>query len=117
MNDYEDQLLGGTLPELTPEQKAELAQEQEAIDANLEQLQPEVGQPEVSQAAATAAPAEAPPQQTEEPQILGQPESFYTDPTSKQAAVAGVPSVRRIPCAMSEICPAKEVPTYACARM
>ena len=90
MNDYEDQLLGGTLPELTPEQKAELAQEQEAIDANLEQLQPEVGQPEVSQAAATAAPAEAPPQQTEEPQILGQPESFYTDPTSKQAAVAGV---------------------------
>ena len=29
MNDYEDQLLGGTLPELTPEQKAELAQEQE----------------------------------------------------------------------------------------
>ena len=71
MNDYEDQLLGGTLPELTPEQKAELAQEQEAIDANLEQLQPEVGQPEVSQAAATAAPAEAPPQQTEGPDKIG----------------------------------------------
>ncbi len=71
MNDYEDQLLGGTLPELTPEQKAELAQEQAAIDANLEQLQPEVGQPEVSQAAATAAPAEAPPQQTEGPDKIG----------------------------------------------
>ena len=71
MNDYEDQLLGGTLPELTPEQKAELAQEQDAIDANLEQLQPEVEQPEVSQAAATAAPVEAPPQQTEGPDRIG----------------------------------------------
>jgi len=90
MNDYEDQLLGGTLPELTPEQKAELAQEQEAIDANLEQLQPEVGQPEVSQAAATAAPAEAPPQQTEEPLINGRPLSYYADPTGAEAMVAGV---------------------------
>ena len=90
MNDYEDQLLGGTLPELTPEQKAELAQEQAAIDANLEQLQPEVGQPEVSQAAATAAPAEAPPQQTEEPLINGRPLSYYADPTGAEAMVAGV---------------------------
>ena len=95
MNDYEDQLLGGTLPELTPEQKAELAQEQAAIDANLEQLQPEVEQPEVSQAAATAAPVEAPPQQqTEEPQTFGLPESYFTNPnahqTSKTAVVAGV---------------------------
>ena len=90
MNDYEDQLLGGTLPELTPEQKAELAQEQEAIDANLEQLQPEVEQPEVSQAAATAAPAEAPPQQTEEPLINGRPLSYYADPTGAEAMVAGV---------------------------
>ena len=71
MNDYEDQLLGGTLPELTPEQKAELAQEQAQIEANLEQLQPEVEQPEVSQPAATAAPAEAPPQQTEGPDRIG----------------------------------------------
>ena len=91
MNDYEDQLLGGTLPELTPEQKAELAQEQAAIDANLEQLQPEVEQPEVSQAAATAAPAEAPPQQqTEEPLINGRPLSYYADPTGAEAAVAGI---------------------------
>lgn len=71
MNDYEDQLLGGTLPELTPEQKAELAQEQESIDANLEQLQPEVGQPEAPQAVATAAPAAASPQQTEGPDKIG----------------------------------------------
>lgn len=91
MNDYEDQLLGGTLPELTPEQKAELAQEQATIDANLEQLQPEVGQPEVSQAAATAAPVEAPPQQqTEEPLINGRPLSYYADPTGAEAMVSGV---------------------------
>ena len=90
MNDYEDQLLGGTLPELTPEQKAELAQEQDQIDANLEMLQPEVEQPEVSQAAATAAPVEAPPQQTEEPLINGRPLSYYADPTGAEAMVAGV---------------------------
>lgn len=90
MNDYDDQLLGGTLPELTPEQKAELAQEQAAIDANLEQLQPEVEQPEVPQAAATAAPEEAPPQQTEEPLINGRPLSYYADPTGAEAMVAGV---------------------------
>lgn len=71
MNDYEDQLLGGTLPELTPEQKAELAQEQEKTQADLEMLSPEVEQPEMPQAAATAAPVEAPPQQTEGPDNYG----------------------------------------------
>ena len=94
MNDYEEQLPGGTLPELTPEQKAELAQEQEAVEANLEQIQAEAVQPEVAQATATAAPAAAPPQQTQEPQSFGLPESYFTDPnahqTSKTAVVAGV---------------------------
>ena len=91
MNDYEEQLSGGTPPELTPQQRAELEAEQERIQTELELTQPEVEQPEVSQAAATAAPVEAPPQQqTEEPLINGRPLSYYADPTGAEAMVAGV---------------------------
>ena len=92
MNDYEEQLSGGTPPELTPQQRAELEAEQERIQTELELTQPEVEQPEVSQPAATAAPVEAPPQQqqTEEPLINGRPLSYYADPTGAEAMVAGV---------------------------
>ena len=90
MNDYEDQLSGGTLPELSLEERAELEAEQQRIQSELELTQPEVEQPEVSQAAATAAPVEAPPQQTEEPLINGRPLSYYADPTGAEAMVAGV---------------------------
>ena len=95
MNDYEEQLPGGTPPELTPEQLAQLASEQRVLEESLSSMQPEVEQPEVSQPAATAAPVEAPPQQqTEEPQTFGLPESYFTDPnahqSSKTAVVAGV---------------------------
>ena len=62
MNDYEEQLSGGTLPELTPEQQAELANEKRMLQGQLDSMQ-EVEQPEVPQVAATAAPVEAPPQQ------------------------------------------------------
>ncbi len=93
MNDYEEQLSGGTLPELTPEQQAELANEKRMLQGQLDSMQ-EVEQPEVSQPAATVAPVETPPQQTEEPQTFGLPESYFTDPnahqTSKTAVVAGV---------------------------
>jgi len=72
MNDYEEQLPGGTPPELTPEQLAQLASEQRVLEESLSSMQPEVEQPEVSQAAATAAPVEAPPQQqTEGPDRIG----------------------------------------------
>ena len=81
---------GGTLPELSLEERAELAAEQQRIQSELELTQPEVEQPEVSQAAATAAPVEAPPQQTEEPLINGRPLSYYADPTGAEAMVAGV---------------------------
>ena len=71
MNDYEEQLSGGTPPELTLEERAELEAEQERIQSELELTQPEVEQPEMPQAAATAAPVEAPPQQTEGPERYG----------------------------------------------
>ena len=67
MNDYEDQLLG-TLPELTQSRRLNL-HKSKCLDANLEQLQPEVEQPEVSPAAATAAPVEAPPQQKDRTEL------------------------------------------------
>lgn len=68
MNDYEEELLGGTPPELTPEQLAALAAEQEAVQATLEQLSPpEVpAQSEVSQPVATAPVEAAPPQQPQQ---------------------------------------------------
>lgn len=91
MNDYEEQLPGGTPPELTPEQLAQLASEQRVLEESLSSMQPEVEQPEVSQPAATAAPVEAPQQQqTEEPLINGRPLSYYADPTGAEAMVAGV---------------------------
>ena len=68
---YEEQLPGGTPPELTPEQLAQLASEQRVLEESLSSMQPEVEQPEVSQPAATAAPVEAPPQQTEGPDKIG----------------------------------------------
>lgn len=91
MNDYEEQLSGGTPPELSLEERAELEAEQERIQSELEVTQPEVEQPEMSQPAATAAPVEAPQQQqTEEPLINGRPLSYYADPTGAEAMVAGI---------------------------
>ena len=65
MNDYEDELLGGTLPELTPEQQAAILAEQEAVQATLDQLaQEEVpAQSGVSQPGVTTQAVPAPPAQ------------------------------------------------------
>ena len=95
MNDYEEQLPGGTPPELTPEQLAQLADEQRALEESLSSMQPEVEQPEVSETAATAASVEAPQQQqTEETGEFGLPAGYYSDlnasATAKVAAVTGV---------------------------
>ena len=65
MNDYEDELLGGTLPELTPEQEAALAAEQEGYQSQIDLLsEPEVSaQSGMLKPEATAPAPEAPAQQ------------------------------------------------------
>ena len=65
MNDYEDELLGGTPPELTPEQLQAIAAEQDAVQATLDQLETQEvsAQSEVPQPEATAPAPEAPAQQ------------------------------------------------------
>ena len=69
MNDYEDELLGGTLPELTPEQLEALRAEQESTQAILNQFAPEVPtQSQAPQPGATA-PAAADPQM--QPELSG----------------------------------------------
>ena len=65
MNDYEDELLGGTPPELTPEQLQAIAAEQEATQALMGQLETQEvpAQSGMPQPVATAPAPEAPAQQ------------------------------------------------------
>jgi len=97
MNDYEDELLGGTLPELTPEQEAALAAEQEGYQSQIDLLsEPEVpAQSEVPQPVATAPAPEAPAQQ----QDFFSPKAFAERAFTAQVGLldAGIDALNLIP--------------------
>ena len=91
MNDYDEQLLGEGTPELSPQEIAELEQQQSLLQDSLLPEQPVVEQSQVPQTQATAeqqAPAQ-PQATTEGNTILGLPESYFTTPDAKDAVVYG----------------------------
>ena len=98
MNDYEDELLGGTPPELTPEQLQAIAAEQEAIQATLDRLQTQEvpAQSGMPQPVATAPAPEAPAQQQQD---FFSPQAFAERAFTAQVGLldAGIDALNMIP--------------------
>lgn len=88
MNDYDEQLLGEGTPELSPQEIAELEQQQSLLQDSLLPEQPVVEQSQVPQTQATAQP-QAPAQQTEGPERIGfLPKEVHDFTTAPGAGIA-----------------------------